>query len=578
MNGKPLWYQAALREIKVFSQNHQLGEDPFARIYEVRRKDYHLFSQQLTDEEIAGLEPYLFNYSSLPSTPADEPIACANYINGSWSQCSNAVVLKALNNRQVRLCAVPDSGEIETKAALESAEKYWKSLHWSQETLAYRKQVIKNFSRILHVYLEKCLQEIRTVIPKTRLEAEKDFWEAKRAADHLEGSAEFAMRGQLVPSMIEGHSYWKKDYLPAGIASIFTPMNFIYGIPVIQLVGAYLVGCPIIFKGHPLGAICNTTLMRMLLAAGAHPKSIQKVEGFGGKIQALVDDPRVAVVSVTGSDETAAHMQALRGLKRVQFEGGGTNWAFIDQGFTHDELKRIATRLVYSKLGFSSHKCTTLHGVAAPSVVLEQLLPLMAEEMKEWKIQDPTRAAEGETRIVGPCMVHQAQTASNIQAAAEKAGARIFKRGGKRSESEYEKNAEVIDPIILSDVTPQMVVEVDWDGKGMKKVSLMGTEFFMPILVASSMGSIEDFIHFSLFQNPHDLAVSIWSKSEENLRKARAVLGGMLKENDGTDSALEWEEFGASGVGVSGNMGVGEPEATFRIFSRKQKGRSVFFQ
>ena len=29
----------------------------------------------------------------------------------------------------------------------------------------------------------------------------------------------------------------------------------------------------------------------------------------------------------------------------------------------------------------------------------------------------------------------------------------------------------------------------------------------------------------------------------------------MLKENDGTDSALEWEEFGASGVGESGNTG-----------------------
>ena len=32
----------------------------------------------------------------------------------------------------------------------------------------------------------------------------------------------------------------------------------------------------------------------------------------------------------------------------------------------------------------------------------------------------------------------------------------------------------------------------------------------------------------------------------------------MLKENDGTDSALEWEEFGACTIGESGNMGVGE--------------------
>ena len=47
----------------------------------------------------------------------------------------------------------------------------------------------------------------------------------------------------------------------------------------------------------------------------------------------------------------------------------------------------------------------------------------------------------------------------------------------------------------------------------------------------------------------------------------------MLKENDGTDSALEWEEFGASGVGESGNTGVGDAEATIAMFCRRQKGR-----
>jgi hypothetical protein len=51
----------------------------------------------------------------------------------------------------------------------------------------------------------------------------------------------------------------------------------------------------------------------------------------------------------------------------------------------------------------------------------------------------------------------------------------------------------------------------------------------------------------------------------------------MLKENDGTDSALEWEEFGASGVGESGNTGVGDAETTIAMFSRKQKGRHFVF-
>jgi hypothetical protein len=51
----------------------------------------------------------------------------------------------------------------------------------------------------------------------------------------------------------------------------------------------------------------------------------------------------------------------------------------------------------------------------------------------------------------------------------------------------------------------------------------------------------------------------------------------MLKENDGTDSALEWEEFGASTIGESGNMGVGEVLATISIYARRQKGRHFVF-
>jgi len=37
----------------------------------------------------------------------------------------------------------------------------------------------------------------------------------------------------------------------------------------------------------------------MLLAAGADPRAVHKIEGFGGDIAPLVSDPRVAIVSVT---------------------------------------------------------------------------------------------------------------------------------------------------------------------------------------------------------------------------------------------------------------------------------------
>ena len=132
--------------------------------------------------------------------------------------------------------------------------------------------------------------------------------------------------------------------------------------------------------------------------------------------------------------------------------------------------------------------------------------------------------------------------------------------------------AEVASPAVLGRVDPSTRVDVDWDGTP-RPIALATTEFFMPILVTMEVTDLDAFIAFSLEDNPHDLATSLWTRDDAKLWRARRTLGGMLKENDGTDSALEWEEFGASGVGESGNTGVGDAAATIGMFCRRQKGR-----
>ncbi len=87
----------------------------------------------------------------------------------------------------------------------------------------------------------------------------------------------------------------------------------------------------------------------------------------------------------------------------------------------------------------------------------------------------------------------------------------------------------------------------------------------MPILVAMELPSFAAFLEFSLFVNPHDLATSIYTRDDRKLQRARRMLGGMLKENDGTDSALEWEEFGASTIGgVRQHGGRRDPGSPWR--------------
>jgi acyl-CoA reductase-like NAD-dependent aldehyde dehydrogenase len=552
------------------------GKDPVAALYAERRAGYSLFSLGLSDAACEALRPYLFG-RPIPREPGDPPVVCLNLIDGEWTLPAERVSMKSLADRRVTLFEVARSREGEVSAALDAAHEFWRSLEWAKEGLAYRKHVVKNFSRLLEYYYEECLDELRQQIPKTRLEADKDFWEAKRAADHLEGNAEKAMAGEGVPVMLPGQAYWKDAYLPAGVCVVITPMNFVYGIPGIQIVGCYLSGSPLIFKGHPFAGITNNTLVRMMIAAGADPRAVHKLEGFGGDLASLTRDARVAVVSVTGSAETAKLIQEGRGVRPVKFEGGGCNWAYVDDGYADEELGRIAARLAYSKLGFGSHKCTSLHGIAASAETLDRIEPLLAKEFAAFEAKDPRHAAAAETKVLSPLMVHKASTLVSVREAARDAGIRVVVEGGRRADDDYGKNAEVVAPVLLGRVTPETRVRVVWDDKSEREIALATTEFFMPILVTMDSASFGDFVRFCLLDNPHDLAVSLWTRDDAKLTLGRRTLGGMVKENDGTDSALEWEEFGASGVGESGNTGVGDAATTIAMFCRRQKGRHFVF-
>jgi acyl-CoA reductase-like NAD-dependent aldehyde dehydrogenase len=546
------------------------GRDPVAALYPERRAGYSLFSLQLSDAECESLRPYLFG-RAIPRKTGDKPPVCLNLVEGEWRRTAELVPMKSLADRRITLFELARSRDLDCAHAVDRAHAFWSSLEWAAEGMAYRKHVIKNFSRLLHYFYEDCLDELRQQTPKTRLEADKDFWEAKRAADHLEGNVEKAMRGELVPTMVAGQTYWKDAFIPAGVCTVITPMNFIYGIPGIQIAGCYLSGSPMIFKGHPFAAVTSTTLIKMLLAAGADPRGVAKIEGFGGDVRPLVADPRVAVVSVTGSAETAKAIQAVRGVRPVRFEGGGCNWAWIDDGFSDAELRKIAARLAYSKLGLGSHKCTSLHGIAASSRTLDRVEPLVVAEMRAFAVADP-RAPSTETKIVGPVMVHKASTVSSIQESARAAGIRVLLEGGRVTGSDYADHAEVAAPVVLGRVTPETRLRVEWDGAE-RTIAPALTEFFMPILVTMEMERFDDFLRFCIDTNPHDLATSLWTRDDAKLDRAHRVIAGMLKENDGTDSALEWEEFGASGVGESGNTGVGDATTTIGMFCRRQKGR-----
>ena len=135
------------------------GIDPVAALYTERRAAYSLFSLQLSDEECEALRPYLFGHP-IPRKPGDQPVTCLNLVDGEWRRTAEVAVRPSLADRRVILHELARSREADCLHALSRAHAFWTSLEWAAEGMAYRKHVVKNFSRLLHYFYEDCIDEI----------------------------------------------------------------------------------------------------------------------------------------------------------------------------------------------------------------------------------------------------------------------------------------------------------------------------------------------------------------------------------------------------------------------------------
>src|SRR4051812_24537047 len=150
--------------IRAFNEKGQVGPDPVAARYGERRAAYSLFTRQIAEQEIEALRPYLLCYAEkgIAQKASDaKKIAVRNFIAGEWRAPASRehAEMSSPADKRVKLFDVPASGKQDVEAALSFGDQVWKSLAWAEEGLAWRKQVVKNVSRILNYYTEEFLHE-----------------------------------------------------------------------------------------------------------------------------------------------------------------------------------------------------------------------------------------------------------------------------------------------------------------------------------------------------------------------------------------------------------------------------------
>ena len=188
-----------------------------------------------------------------------------------------------------------------------------------------------------------------------------------------------------------GHSQIRWD--PVGVVAAIVPWNY----PLLQTMSkvapALAAGCPIVLKPSEMAPLDALILADAVEAAGLPPGAFNMVLGTGPHIgECLVRDPRVAMVSLTGSTRAGRRVSQLAAttVKRVSLELGGKSPAVV---LEDADYAAAVAHTVDSVMVNTGQTCTALTRLLVPFQHLTDVENLVVDAMSAYLVgpaADPT--------------------------------------------------------------------------------------------------------------------------------------------------------------------------------------------
>lgn len=318
---------------------------------------------------------------------------------------------------------------------------------------------------------------------------------------------------------------------PAGPCAVISAFNFPVAVWCWNAALALVCGDPVIWKPSektPLTALATLRLVERALArfgSDAPPGLVQCVVGGAELGEALVDSPRIAVVSATGSTRMGRRVapRVAARFGRSILELGGNNAMIVAPSADLDLAVRA---IVFSAVGTAGQRCTSLRRLIVHHSIREELLARLRKAYGSLPIGDPRDPGV----LVGPLI--DGEGLRRMQAALERAraeGGSVF--GGAQRTSGVPAGGHYVEPALVEMPTQSATVR---------------EETFAPILYVLGYENLAEAI---ALQNdvPQGLSSCIFTR---DLREAEAFLSAA-----GSDCGIANVNIGPSGAEIGGAFG-----------------------
>jgi len=279
---------------------------------------------------------------------------------------------------------VYQANEQDIEAAVNSSER---AFHiWKNKTGAERGRVLTKAAHILRSRLEKiALIETQDVGKPISESLAVDVSSASDAIEYFGGMAA-TIHGEYV-DLKNAFGYTRPE--PLGVCAGIGAWNYPIQIAAWKAAPALACGNAMIFKPSELTPATALELADAFMEAGAPPGLFNVVQGDGRVGAMLVDHPRIAKISLTGSVATGKKIYAgaAAQLKKVTLELGGKSPIII---FEDADIDNAVSATMLANFYTQGEVCSNGTRVFVQRKIFDSFLMKLKERTEKIKLGDPS--------------------------------------------------------------------------------------------------------------------------------------------------------------------------------------------
>jgi succinate-semialdehyde dehydrogenase/glutarate-semialdehyde dehydrogenase len=455
-----------------------------------------------------------------------------NLIGGSWQAASSRRRFAVMDPATDDVIAeVPDSGAMETRAAIEAAEAAYPE--WRARLAIERTRPLRRLAALMIEHQQR-LAEIMTREQGKPLAESRG--EIAYAASFIEWAASEAPRvyGETIPASAPAKRILVLRQ-PVGVCAAITPWNFPAAMITRKLGPALAAGCTMIIKPAEQTPLSALAIGELAIEAGIPPGVVNIITGDAETIgDEFFENPAVRKVSFTGSTEVGRILmkKAARNITRLSLELGG-HAPFIV--FDDADVDAAVAGAIATKFRNAGQTCICANRIYVQSRVFEEFSSRLRSRMEQLKVGHGMHEGVQIGPLIDDAAVERVQ---RHVADAREHGARVS-TGGSLVKVDGLAN-RFFAPTMIEGFTPEMLIGRE--------------ETFGPVAPLRRFSDESEAIELAN-ASPYGLAAYFYTRDASRLvRVAEALDYGVVGANDALPSTAQ-APFGGmkhSGFGREG--------------------------